>query len=68
MIVFSFKYSSTPENVTSMSKMPVRTLLKKILPALIRYQDEAFLVDLIPGYKTVEEEPNTFSSLWLKRV
>jgi predicted O-methyltransferase YrrM len=35
---------------------------------LIRYHDEAFLVDLIPDYRTVEEEPNTFSSLWLKRV
>jgi predicted O-methyltransferase YrrM len=35
---------------------------------LIRHHDEAFLVNLIPDYRTVEEEPNTFSSLWLKRL
>lgn len=35
---------------------------------LIRFHDEAFLKGLIPGYRTVDEEPNTFSSIWLKRV
>jgi hypothetical protein len=35
---------------------------------LIRYHDEAFLKELIPQYQTIEEEPNTFSSIWLKRV
>jgi predicted O-methyltransferase YrrM len=35
---------------------------------LIRYHDEAFLKELIPDYQTVEETPNTFSSIWLKRV
>jgi predicted O-methyltransferase YrrM len=35
---------------------------------LIRHHDEAFLKHLMPGYRTVEEEPNTFSSIWLKRV
>jgi hypothetical protein len=35
---------------------------------LIRHHDEAFLKQLIPGYRTIEEEPNTFSSIWLKRV
>lgn len=35
---------------------------------LIRHHDEAFLKHLIPDYQTIEEEPNTFSSIWLKRV
>jgi hypothetical protein len=35
---------------------------------LIRYYDEAFLAGLLPDYRTVEQEPNTFSSIWLKRV
>jgi hypothetical protein len=35
---------------------------------LIRFHDGAFLKQLIPDYKTVDEEPNTFSSIWLKRV
>jgi predicted O-methyltransferase YrrM len=35
---------------------------------LLRFHDEAFLKQLIPGYQTIEEEPNTFSSIWLKRV
>jgi len=34
---------------------------------LIRFEDEAFLKGLIPNYKTVQEEPNTFSSIWLRR-
>jgi len=35
---------------------------------LIRHHDEAFLKQLIPDYRTIDEEPNTFSSIWLKRV
>ena len=35
---------------------------------LLRFHDEDFLKELIPGYETVEEEPNTFSSIWLKKV
>lgn len=34
----------------------------------IRHHDEAFLKQLIPEYQTIEEEPNTFWSIWLKRV
>ena len=37
-------------------------------PTLIRYHDEQYLKENIPLYKTVREEPNTFSSIWLKRV
>jgi hypothetical protein len=36
--------------------------------ALIRHHDEASLKQLIPDYRTIDEEPNTFSSIWLKRV
>jgi predicted O-methyltransferase YrrM len=35
---------------------------------LIRYHDEDFLKQLIPDYRTIDEEPNTFSSIWLQRV
>jgi predicted O-methyltransferase YrrM len=35
---------------------------------LIRHHDEALLQQLIPDYRTIDEEPNTFSSIWLKRV
>ena len=35
---------------------------------LLRFHDEDFLKELIPGYETVQEEPNTFSSIWLKKV
>lgn len=35
---------------------------------LVRHHDETFLRDRIPFYKTVEEEPNTFSSIWLQVV
>jgi hypothetical protein len=35
---------------------------------LIRHHDEDFLKQLIPGYRTIDEEPNTFSSIWLRRV
>jgi hypothetical protein len=35
---------------------------------LIRYADEAFLQRSIPFYETIEQNPNSFSSLWLRRV
>ena len=35
---------------------------------LIRYHDETFLKKNIPGYKTVKEAPNTFSSIWLEKI
>jgi hypothetical protein len=35
---------------------------------LIRHFDEAFLSSRIPFYESVEQNPNTFSSLWLSRV
>jgi len=35
---------------------------------LIRYFDEPFLQQRIPIYETIEQNPNTFSSIWLKRV
>jgi hypothetical protein len=35
---------------------------------LIRYFDEAFLRQAIPIYESVAQNPNTFSSIWLKRV
>jgi|SRR5579862_612198 len=34
---------------------------------LVRYHDEGFLAHLIPGYTSLEEEPNTFSSIWLEK-
>ncbi len=35
---------------------------------LLRHFDEPFLKSRVPFYKTVAEEPNTFSSLWLRKV
>lgn len=35
---------------------------------LIRYTDEAFLKANIPIYQSINQNPNTFSSIWLKRV
>jgi predicted O-methyltransferase YrrM len=35
---------------------------------LIRHFDEPFLKQVIPNYETVEQNPNTFSSIWLKRM
>lgn len=35
---------------------------------LLRHHDEAFLRRVIPSYKGIDEEPNTFSSLWMQRV
>jgi predicted O-methyltransferase YrrM len=35
---------------------------------LIRYHDEPFLARMIPGYTTIKEEPNTFSSIWLEKA
>jgi len=35
---------------------------------LIRYFDEEFLRKSIPIYESIDQNPNTFSSLWLRRV
>jgi hypothetical protein len=35
---------------------------------LIRHFDEAFLESGIPFYESIEQNPNTFSSLWLEKV
>lgn len=35
---------------------------------LLRYYRESMLQARIPGYQTVQDNPNTFSSLWLKKV
>lgn len=35
---------------------------------LIRYLDEPFLKKNIPIYESIDQNPNTFSSIWLKRV
>lgn len=34
---------------------------------LIRHLDEAFLKRHIPNYQSVEQNPNTFSSMWLRK-
>lgn len=33
---------------------------------LIRYLEESFLTRVVPSYRPVAEEPNTFSSIWLR--
>jgi Methyltransferase domain len=35
---------------------------------LLRFHDEGFLKARIPGYKTVQEDSNPFSSLWMEKV
>jgi hypothetical protein len=35
---------------------------------LIRHVDEAFLQQRIPFYETIDQNPNTFSSLWLEKT
>jgi len=35
---------------------------------LIRYLDETFLKKNVPTYESVDQNPHTFSSIWLKRV
>ncbi len=35
---------------------------------LLRFHDEPFLREHLPKYEGVEQNPDTFSSLWLKRV
>jgi predicted O-methyltransferase YrrM len=35
---------------------------------LLRFHDEPFLKEHIPLYETVDQNPDTFSSLWLRRV
>jgi hypothetical protein len=36
--------------------------------AMIRHFDESFMRAILPIYKPLTEEPNTFSSIWLKRI
>jgi hypothetical protein len=40
----------------------------KLSTPLIRHHDEAFLRSVVPGYRGIDEEPNTFSSIWIERV
>lgn len=35
---------------------------------LIRHYDESFLKTKIPFYETLDQNPNTFSSMWLKKM
>ena len=35
---------------------------------LIRYHDEEFLRSRLPFYESLDQNPNTFSSIWLKKV
>jgi predicted O-methyltransferase YrrM len=34
---------------------------------MIRHYDEPFLVATVPDYKSVQMEPNTFSSIWIRK-
>ena len=35
---------------------------------LIRYYDEPFLSSTVPLYKSVQQEPNAFSSIWIRKI
>lgn len=35
---------------------------------MIRHYDEPFLAAAVPNYKPIQMEPNTFSSLWIRRT
>jgi predicted O-methyltransferase YrrM len=35
---------------------------------LIRHTDEDFLAGIIPEYETLEQNPNTFSSIWIRKL
>jgi len=35
---------------------------------IIRHYDEPFLALVVPHYKPVREEPNTFSSIWIRKT
>lgn len=35
---------------------------------LIRHFDEVFLKNHIPIYQSIDQNPNTFSSLWMQRI
>jgi hypothetical protein len=35
---------------------------------LIRHHDEGFLAANVPGYQPVRDEPNSFSSIWLRKT
>jgi predicted O-methyltransferase YrrM len=34
---------------------------------LLRHHDESFLRELLPGYESIEENPDSFSSLWIRK-
>jgi hypothetical protein len=40
----------------------------KMSTPLLRHFDEGFLKRSIPFYQSIDQNPNTFSSLWLQRV
>jgi hypothetical protein len=35
---------------------------------LLRHFDEEFLKQRVPIYQSVEQHPNTFSSIWIRRI
>ncbi|HCM42908.1 MAG TPA: hypothetical protein DIS66_06335 [Candidatus Omnitrophica bacterium] len=35
---------------------------------LIRFHNEKFLEDIVPHYEGIQKNPNTFSSLWIKKI
>jgi hypothetical protein len=35
---------------------------------VLGFHDEAFLKQFVPDCQPAKEEPNTFSSIWLKRI
>ena len=35
---------------------------------MIRYYEEPFLAATVPHYKSVQKEPNTFSSIWIRKT
>ena len=35
---------------------------------IIRHYDEPFLASIVPHYKSVQKEPNTFSSIWIRKT
>jgi hypothetical protein len=35
---------------------------------IIRHFDEPFLIASVPRYRSIGEEPNTFSSVWIRRI
>jgi hypothetical protein len=45
-----------------------RSFKMELSTPLIRHFDEAFLKQGIPIYESVDQNPNTFSSIWLRRL